>query len=242
MIPDNIDYDELKKRGFLRQRQEGFFVLRTRMTSGVYTKRQLDLLSAISDKYGRGITHATTRQGLEVPFIKYKDIENVEKELQAAGVEIGASGPRLRTITACPGTNWCKSGLIDTFSLAERIEKGLGIKCGLDLPHKFKISISGCVNACTRPQASEIGIHGIVDASHAEKRIGYAVYLGGCGGRAPRPGFRLDKIFTEDEVLGIVERVVKFFQARARSKQRLALLIEEIGRENFLKEVVLRNG
>ena len=42
MIAENIDYDNLKKRGFLRQKQEGFFLFRTRMSSGIYKKEQLD--------------------------------------------------------------------------------------------------------------------------------------------------------------------------------------------------------
>jgi len=237
MAQENIDYDNLKRRGFLRQRQEGFFVLRTRMRSGVYTQEGLDKLSYISRKFGRGIIHATTRQGLEIPFIKFEDISKVEFELTASGIDAGTSGPRLRTTTVCPGTNWCKSGLINTFALAERIE-GLGIQCGIELPHKFKIAISGCPNACTRPQSSEIGIHGQVDLSSQDKRIGYSVYLGGCGGRVSRPALRLDNVFTEEEVLGVVEKVVTFFNAKAKPRQRLGALIEEMGKESFLEAIL----
>jgi len=150
---------------------------------------------------------------------------------------MGTSGPRLRTTTACPGNNWCKQGLIGTFHLAERIEKELGVVCGMDLPHKFKISISGCPNGCMRPQNSEIGIHGQIDSASSEKRSGFAVYLGGCSGRTLRNGFKLDKIFTEDEVLSLIQRAIAFFKNKAKPKQRLAMLIEEVGKEIFLKEV-----
>jgi len=237
-MPENIDYDNLKKRGFLRQRQDGFFVLRTRLNSGIYTKDQLDLLSNISKRYARGFVHATTRQGLEIPFIRYENIERVERELKYAGIEFGTSGPRLRTTTACPGNNWCKSGLIDTFKLAKRIEEELGIKCGMDLPHKFKIAVAGCHNSCTRPQASEIGIHGVVDTSSSDRHISYAIYIGGCGGRTHKTAFKLEKLFTEDEVLGIIARVVSYFKQKAKPRQRLAFLIKEAGRENFLKEIL----
>ncbi len=237
MNAENIDYDGLKKRGFLRQKQDGFFVLRAKMPRGVYSADSLSKINDIAVRYGKGIVHATTRQGLEIPFVKFEDIERVEKEIKSAGIETGTSGPRLRTTTTCPGNNWCKSGLINTFSLYDRIEKELGIKCAMDLPHKFKIAISGCPNTCTRPQASEIGIHGQVDI--AIKNIGYIIYLGGCGGRTPRNGFRLDRIFTEDEVLVVIQKTVKFFKENAKPKQRLALLIEEVGRDRFLKEVVV---
>jgi len=183
------------------------------------------------------MVHLTVRQGIEVPFIKYEDIDKIEAEINKAGITAGISGPRLRATTACPGNNWCKRGLVDTFTLFDRIENEKGIKCAMDLPHKFKIVVSGCPNMCTRAEVSEIGIHGAVDINHPEKRTGYAVYLGGCGGRAPRTGFKLSKVYTEDEVLDIIEKVVKFFKENAKSRQRLALLIEEIGRDNFLKAI-----
>ncbi|MDP2905482.1 MAG: hypothetical protein Q8O22_04190 [Candidatus Omnitrophota bacterium] len=231
----NIDYDGLKKRGFLRQKQDGFFVLRIRMSLGVYTLGQLQKLTEVSGKFGRGIVHATTRQGLEIPFIKFEDIAKAEEELRAAGIETGASGARLRAITVCPGNNWCKSGLVDTFSLYGRIEKELGLVCGMDLPHKFKIAISGCPNGCTRPQAAEIGIHGVIDPE--TKQPGYVAYLGGCAGRAPRSGFRLERVFSDDEVLSLVGRVVAFFKKNAKPRQRLSQMIEEMGIENFLEEI-----
>jgi len=234
---ESIDYDVLKRRGFLRQKQDGFFVLRARMPHGIYNAANIAKINDIAAKYGKGFIHATTRQGLEIPYIRYEEIEKVEKELKVSGIETGTSGPRLRTTTTCPGNNWCKSGLINTFSLYDRIEKELGIKCAMDLPHKFKISISGCPNTCTRPQASEIGVHGQIDT--ATKKICYAVYLGGCGGKTPRNGFKLDRIFTEDEVLKITEKVVKFFKKNAKPRQRLALLIEEVGKDIFLKEVMI---
>lgn len=226
----NIDYDALKRRGFLKQRQDGFFVLRTRAAGGLFTKEEIEKLAGLSARYGKGVLHATTRQGMEIPFIKAPDITEVEKLLGEAGIRTGVSGPCLRPVTSCPGNNWCKFGLIDTFSLSKKIEDELGLKCGMPLPHKFKIAISGCPNCCTRPHEAEIGIHG--------EGAGYAVYVGGCGGRKPRPGFKLDKAFDEKEVLLLIKNVVTFFKNKAKPRQRLALLIEEYGKENFLKEVL----
>ncbi len=229
---EKIDYDALKRKGFLRSKDE-FFTLRTRMPAGNYNDSHLSKLSQIAKKYGRGMVHLTVRQGIEVPFVRYEDIEKVERDINEAGILAGTSGSRLRATTSCPGNNWCRRGLVDTFSLFDRIENEKGIKCAMDLPHKFKIVISGCPNACTRAQGSEIGVHGAADKG----RIGYVVYLGGCGGKTPRIGFKLSKVYTEDEVLSIIEKVVEFFKKNAKPRQRLALLIEEIGRENFLKAI-----
>lgn len=239
MTDAKIDYEDLKKRGFLKQKQDGFFVLRTRMSQGIYTKETIDKISEIAKKYGRGFMHATVRQGLEIPFIKFEDISKVEEELEDSGIVTGTSGARLRAITCCPGNNWCRMGLINTFSLYEKIGNGLGMKCGLELPHKFKIAISGCPNTCTRPQGSEIGIHGQVDPSKPDAKAGYAVYIGGQGGRNPRTGFKLETIFSEDEVLALIARIVKFYKTKAKPRQRLSSLIDEVGKDNFLKEVMI---
>ncbi len=235
-----IDYESLKKRGFLRQKQKGFFVLRTRMPAGIYAAKHLEKLKEISQEFAKGFVHLTVRQGMEVPFIKLADIPDVEAQLKAAGIQIGASGPRLRVTTSCQGNNWCKQGLVNTFSLLERIEKELNITCGLELPHKFKIAISGCPNACTRVQFSEIGIHGQVDITDPNKRIGYVIYLAGCAGRTPRSGFKLNKVFSEDEVLYVVSSVIEFFKENAKPRQRLALLVEEFGQDNFLRYIRFR--
>ncbi|MFH1281977.1 MAG: hypothetical protein ABIH91_04620 [Candidatus Omnitrophota bacterium] len=232
----DIDYDALKKKGFLQSKTDGMFTLRTRMLAGNYESRHLDKISEIAKKYAKGLVHLTVRQGIEVPFIQYKDILAVEKELQLAGVKLGTSGPRLRTITVCPGNNWCKRGLVNTFELAERMERELGIICGMELPHKFKIAISGCPNTCTKAQGSEVGVHGVVDTSN--KSIGYAIYIGGCGGRAPRVGFKLDKVFTTNEMLGIIEKVINFFRSKAKPRQRLGTLIDEFGKDKFLSEIL----
>lgn len=239
MSIENIDYEDLKKRGFLKQRQDGFVILRTRTTSGIYSKEHLDKLSGIAKKYGKGFIHPTVRQGLEAPFIKIEDVPAVEKEMKEAGIAIGASGARLRAVTACPGNNWCRFGLINTFGLAERLEKEAGIGSGLDLPHKFKIAISGCPNTCTRPQGADIGIHGLINTASTQKRAGYVVYIGGNAGRNPKDGIRLDKVFTEDEALTLVVETIKFYKSNAKPRQRLSLLIEEVGMDRLLKEIMI---
>jgi len=235
---NEINYEALMKRGFLRQKQEGFFVLRTRSVAGNYNGRQLASLIEISGKYGRGIIHATTRQGLEIPFIKYEDIAQIETEIKASGVYIGTSGPRVRAMTCCPGNNWCKRGLVNTFELFDKIEKELNIKCGMDLPHKLKMAISGCPNKCTRAEAHDIGIHGAINTSRPDKGAGYVIYLGGSGGTKPRVGLKPDKVFTPEEALRIVKNVTTFYKEHAKPRQRLGTLIDEFGKENFLKTVL----
>ena len=57
-------------------------------------------------------------------------------------------------------------------------------------------------------------------------------------GRTPREGFKLEKVFTEDEVLLLIEKVVTLFKNDGRPRQRLAFLIDEIGKDKFVHEVL----
>ncbi|MCP4650872.1 MAG: hypothetical protein GY853_12450 [PVC group bacterium] len=233
----NIDYDDLKKGGFLRAKQENGFTLRTRKLAGNYTANQLRCLAEIADEFGQGIVHLTVRQGIEVPFVEYKDIENIKSKVQEGDVDFGTSGPRLRATTCCPGNSWCKRGLINTLDFAQKLEKERGVSCPLRLPQKFKIAISGCPNMCTRGQVSEIGVFGRAGIHQKKSKIGYGIYVGGCGGRNPRVGIKIDKIFDEEEVLTLIERIVDFYNKCGKPKQRLGAMIEELGEENFLSKI-----
>jgi dissimilatory sulfite reductase (desulfoviridin) alpha/beta subunit len=228
------ELDSLKKRGFLKQKQDGFVLFRIRALCGNLTPKQLEAMAEIARRFGKGLIHATTRQGMEVPHIAYADIPAVEAFAKEKGLLCGTSGPRFRTTTCCPGNNWCKMGLVDTFAMCEDLERA-GFSCGLELPHKFKINVSGCPNTCTRSQHSEIGLHGAIDP--ITKQFGYVVYAAGCGGRTPRHGIKLAGVHTSGEVIALVAKVLGFFKAHAKPRQRLAALVEERGRADFFAEI-----
>jgi len=234
MEPISLDFDVLKKRGFLKQKQKGYALFRVRAFCGNFTHAQLDAVTSIARRYGKGMIHATTRQGLEVPYIAYADIPVVEALIAEHGLLPSTSGACLRTTTCCPGNNWCKMGLVDTFALCESLDRA-GLSCGLELPHKFKINVSGCPNTCTRAQHTEIGIHGAVDPE--TKQFGYVIYAAGCGGRLPRHGIKLAGVHSSDGVIAVITAVLAFFKERAKPRQRLAALVEEVGREAFFQAI-----
>jgi len=152
-----VDYKELKKNGFLKQVQKDRFSLRLRIAGGRIQTEQLKKVYEVAEKYGEGYVHMTARQSVEIPFIKLEDIENVKKELAEAGLQPGALGARVRTITACQGSAVCPSGLIDTAELAEEFDR---LYCGRELPHKFKIGVTGCRNNCLKAEENDLGIKG----------------------------------------------------------------------------------
>lgn len=152
-----VDYKELKKGGFMRQRQKDHFSMRLKSVGGHFTAAQLGTVQKVAEQYGKGYVHLTSRQGIEIPFIRLEDIDEVKKTLHEGGVSVGVCGPRVRTITACQGCAVCASGLIDTQHLANEFDKRYG---GRELPHKFKFGFTGCHNNCLKAEENDFGVKG----------------------------------------------------------------------------------
>ncbi|MDR1915073.1 MAG: 4Fe-4S binding protein [Synergistaceae bacterium] len=152
-----VDYASLKKGGFMRQKQKDNFSMRLKVVGGNLTAEQIITIANIAKKYGCGHVHLTSRQGVEIPFIKLEDIEAVKAELAAGGVSVGVCGPRVRTVTACQGSAVCPSGCIETYALALEISERY---FGRELPHKFKFGVTGCRNNCLKAEENDLGIKG----------------------------------------------------------------------------------
>jgi len=152
-----VNYKALKNGGFMRQVQKNNFSLRLKVVGGNLTASQLLAIADISKKYGDGHVHLTSRQGVEIPFIKLADVEQVKAELEAGGVDTGVCGPRVRTVTACQGNEICPSGCIDTYPLSVEISERY---FGKELPHKFKFGITGCANNCLKAEENDLGVKG----------------------------------------------------------------------------------
>lgn len=161
-----IDYASLKKGGFMRQKQKGCFSLRLQVVGGNLTAENIRTVAEVAEKYGHGYVHMTSRQGVEIPFIRFEDIEKVREELAEGGVKPGVCGPRVRTVTACQGSAICPSGCIDTYQLAQELDQRY---FGRELPHKFKFGVTGCQNNCLKAEENDLGIKGGMVVSYVEE-------------------------------------------------------------------------
>lgn len=158
----SYDIKNLKAGGLMKQKQPDLFSVRLRVVGGHVDACQLECLGRLAVKYGSGHVHLTMRQGVEIPDVPFKHIEALRRELADAGLEFGACGQRVRTITACQGGS-CSHGLIDPQDLARRIDAIVFGRSGL--PHKFKIGVAGCPNGCIKPCENDLGIMGVVDTA-----------------------------------------------------------------------------
>lgn len=160
MSEKKIDYATLKKGGFMRQKQKDNFSLRLAVIGGTLTAENLRKIAEVAEKFGDGHVHLTSRQGVEIPFVKLQDIDKVKESLAEGGCKPGVCGPRVRTVTACQGNQICPSGNIDTYYIAKLLDERY---FGRELPHKFKFGVTGCKNNCLKAEENDVGIKGALD-------------------------------------------------------------------------------
>ncbi|MDY9927858.1 4Fe-4S binding protein [Methanosarcina sp.] len=159
MAEKKVDLPSIKSKGFLPQRQENMFSMRLRVVSGNLDAEKLRAIADAAEKYGSGYVHITSRQQIEVPFVKLEDVEAAINELEKKGISGGSAGKKVRAIVACQGNRVCRHGLIDCQELASRIDEKY---FGEAVPKKLKIAVTGCPSACMRPQDNDFGIMGTV--------------------------------------------------------------------------------
>lgn len=155
----SIDYTALKSGGIIMQKDDDFFSVRLKLPGGCISSDQLTKIAEVANKYGRGTVRLTARQGLEIPCVPFEKIEAIRNELSQAGLALGYCGPRFRAVTACSGLPVCRYAIADSQRLAKEIDKIFG---GRQLPYKFKATVSGCPNACTKPLENDIGLCGVI--------------------------------------------------------------------------------
>jgi anaerobic sulfite reductase subunit C len=160
MSYSELDQAALGKVGMMRQTQPDYYVMRLKAVAGDLTARQLACIADVAERYGRGSVHLSTRQGVEIHYIHRDNLETAKGILGEAGVEMGACGPRVRSIVACPGAETCRWGVIDTKEMARELDARYFKQ---EMPSKFKLAVTGCSSNCTKANENDIGIRGAIE-------------------------------------------------------------------------------
>ena len=171
---DPKEVARIKGLGFLRDKTtEDKFNCRVITGNGKITVAQSRAIADAAEKFGSGELAMTSRMSVEVQGIAYKDVDAFIAFLNERGLETGGTGPKVRPVVSCKGTT-CQYGLIDTFSLSEKIHKDFyKAYHQVMLPHKFKIAVGGCPNNCVKPDINDLGIIGQrVPSVNTEKCVG----------------------------------------------------------------------
>jgi len=154
-----FDLAAYKKVGMIQQRQKEYFAMRLRAVGGDLTANQIRKIADVAERYGKGGVHLSTRQGVEIHYVHHSNLEKARAELASENVYMGACGPRVRIVVACPGNATCRWGIIDTKEIARDLDSRY---FGQETPHKFKMAVTGCPHNCAKATENDIGVMGAI--------------------------------------------------------------------------------
>jgi sulfite reductase beta subunit-like hemoprotein len=134
---------------------------RIKLPGGRMTAEQLEVLADVTDRYGRGISHFTTRQDVQIHWVPVDRIMDMYDRLLAVGITTrGACADTVRNVTACPyaGVSPDEPFDVSPYLLAIH-EYFLFNPLNLTLPRKFKIAVEGCPLDCAQVPVNDIGLY-----------------------------------------------------------------------------------
>lgn len=219
--------EDLLEKGAIIQRDNETYAIAPHIPGGIITN--FDLLrqiASVAEKYGVKAIKLTSAERFALVGIREADLDQVWQEL---GLVPGAAiGPCVRSIKFCPGTTFCRLGLQDAVGVGLKLDEKYH---GTPLPFKFKIGVSGCPNNCAESPIKDLGLVGMAK--------GWRVLAGGlASGLKPRLADIIATGLNDEEALAVAARVLDWF-SQADKKKRLGRVIDEIGLDQFKKELGL---
>jgi NAD(P)H-nitrite reductase large subunit len=213
------------QKGVIIQRDKQTYAVAPHIPCGVVQPETLRKIADVAEKYSAQALKITSAARIAIVGIDEKDVDNIWSEL---GMSPGfAVGLCVRSVKACPGTSFCKRGLQDSLNVGLKLDDKYH---GMELPGKFKIGVSGCPNQCAETCIKDVGLVGLPK--------GWKVLVGGNGGAKPRLSIELApkglaKDLSTEQALELVDKVIQYYKANAKPRQRLGSMIEKMGFDEF---------
>jgi sulfite reductase beta subunit-like hemoprotein len=210
---------------------------RIKIPGGVVTADQLDAIAEVTERWGRGLTHVTTRQDFQIHHLEIEESVELQRVLARAGVTtIGACADTVRNVTASHLAGVADDEVFDVTPYAHAIsEHFLLHDLNRKLPRKFKIGLSGSARDFAQARINDIGLFARVTA---EGR-GFRVYVAGGLGSTPELAHLWLDFVPEAELLAACEAVVRVFhrdgERKNRKKNRLKFLLRKVGAGELFK-------
>jgi sulfite reductase (NADPH) hemoprotein beta-component len=222
-------------RGTYGQRQSGDAqMLRVKIPQGILDPDQLRAIADVADLYSRGFGHVTTRQNIQLHFMKLHDVEKAMRRLAEAGLTTReACGNSVRNVTACPFAGVAAEEAFDVTPYADALTRYL-LRHPLSstLPRKFKIAFEGCPQDHALAAINDLGFRARLQVN-GSARPGFRVTAGGGTAILCASGGPLFDFLPAEEILGVAEAVLRVFHRlgdhKHRQRNRMKFLIKTLG-------------
>jgi len=233
---------------FYRRPTPGKFMMRIRMPNGFVRSDQLRTIAELSRRLGNGVLDITTRQQIELRGFILDSIPAIWEKLQGVDLRTLQTGiDNVRNINGCALAGLTPHELFDASPVVHDLDRIIVGSQGnpefTNLPRKFNITVTGCLDNCTHNESQDIAL---VPAKKGG-RVGFNVLVGGKMGSG---GFTIAShlnVFVEIyQAAAVVVKLIKIFRdhgpREARSKCRFAFLIEKWGISRLRAELTSRMG
>jgi ferredoxin-nitrite reductase len=233
---------------FYRRPTPGKFMMRIRMPNGFVRSEQLRTIAELSRRLGNSVVDITTRQQIELRGFVLESVPEIWEKLRGVDLRTLQTGiDNVRNINGCALAGLTPHELFDASPVVHELDRIIVGSKGnpefTNLPRKFNITVTGCMDNCTHNESQDIAL---VPAKKAG-RLGFNVLVGGKMGSG---GFTVASplnVFVEIfQAAPVVVELVKIYRDRgpreARSKCRFAFLIEEWGISRLRAELTARLG
>ncbi len=234
-----MNADELKARrvpfGVYEQRESDTYMIRIRCAAGFVTPEQLEKVIELSSQYCMDKIHLTTRQELQIHYVKLDDIVTIIRELSKAGLASrGGGGNTIRNILAPEDAGINPEERFDVSPYAIALTSRLiAENDSWTLPRKFKIAFSGSDKDKGYATISDLGFIAQIKAGQK----GFRVYAAGGLGTKSRTSNLLLDFIPEKEVYNIAKTLKNLFWKHGNRKNkyaaRLRFLWEKLGEKEF---------
>ncbi|MFY0605146.1 MAG: HEPN domain-containing protein [Cyclobacteriaceae bacterium] len=229
-------------RGVYGQRQQGVQMLRLKLPFGKITADQLERVADLSEQYTNSNLHLTTRQNIQLHYVKLDDSPKIWQSLEEVGVTTKeACGNTVRNVTASPFAGIDPEEPFDVAPYAQEVfEYFLRNPICQEMGRKIKMAFSS-----SKADSAFTYIHDFGFIPKIENGVrGFEVLVGGGLGAQAFMAQKAYDFLAEDELIPFIEAGLRVFdrygERERRHKARLKFLIEPkkgIGLDGFLKLV-----
>jgi len=208
---------------------------RIKVAGGMLTADQLEAMADVTERYGRGIAHVTTRQDIQIHWVPLDQIMDMYDRLLAVDITTrGACADTVRNVTACPYAGVSPDEPFDVAPYCLAIhDYFLFNPLNLTLPRKFKIAVEGCPLDCAQVPINDIGLYATVRGSER----GFALWAGGGLGSQPFLAVPIHDFVPAADVLIWCEAIVRVQhrhgERKNRSRARMKYVVKRMGVERF---------
>ena len=226
-------------RGVYGQRQHGVHMFRTKIPFGHITPDQLIALANMSERHTNGRLHITTRQNVQMHYVKLNDSPKIWKELAEAGMTAReACGNTVRNITASPLAGVDPNEPFDVTPYVQAsFEYFLRNPICQEMGRKIKPAFSSSEQDSAFTYFHDFGfIPRIVDGVK-----GFKVVVAGGLGAVSMIAPTAYEFMPANRIIPFMEAGLRVFdrygEREKRMKARMKYLLKDMGLETFLQLV-----